>query len=306
LRLLTEQRIRMVQERTRLVHRLCSHLKQYFPQVLEWFPDRTHPHCWEFVQRWSSLQSLQQARPHTVPQLLRRWRWSAPRRQTTLQQIRSAVALTSDQAVLDVFPLLVQMLARELLVLQADITRLEEEIAERYQSRLDAVVFTSLPGAGPVYASQLAAIYGTDHSRFDAPALQCFSGIAPVTEQSGQQCWVHHRLVCPVFVRQTFHGFAGSSIPHSRWANAYYHQQRQRGASHHQALRSLAFKWIRIITRCWKDGTPYSEEKYLQALRRRHSPLIALLETLPQDGASSASCRQAGGSATAPVTLSSN
>jgi hypothetical protein len=39
------------------------------------------------------------------------------------------------------------------------------------------------------------------------------------------------------------------------------------------AVRSLAFKWVRIIYRCWKDGKPYDEEVYMETLRRRGSPL---------------------------------
>jgi hypothetical protein len=34
-------------------------------------------------------------------------------------------------------------------------------------------------------------------------------------------------------------------------------------------VRALAFKWIRILFRCWKDHKPYSEEVYRQALARR-------------------------------------
>jgi hypothetical protein len=39
----------------------------------------------------------------------------------------------------------------------------------------------------------------------------------------------------------------------------------------------LAYKWIRIIFRCWKDGKPYDEEVYLNSLRRRGSQLGAAL-----------------------------
>jgi hypothetical protein len=35
------------------------------------------------------------------------------------------------------------------------------------------------------------------------------------------------------------------------------------------AVRALAFKWIRIIYRCWQTGTPYDEVKYLEGLRRK-------------------------------------
>jgi hypothetical protein len=36
----------------------------------------------------------------------------------------------------------------------------------------------------------------------------------------------------------------------------------------------LAFKWIRIVYRCWKTGSQYDESVYLQALARHDSPLI--------------------------------
>jgi hypothetical protein len=84
---------------------------------------------------------------------------------------------------------------------------------------------------------------------------------------------VHWRLACPKFLRQTFHEFANASRKKSRWARAYYEQQRQRGASHHAAVRALAYKWIRVLYRCWKDRTPYDEQVYVKALQRHHSPL---------------------------------
>jgi len=58
---------------------------------------------------------------------------------------------------------------------------------------------------------------------------------------------------------------------------AYYLQQRTKGSSHHTAVRALAFKWQRIIWKCWQDHKPYDEQVYLAALRRRKSPLVALL-----------------------------
>ena len=57
-------------------------------------------------------------------------------------------------------------------------------------------------------------------------------------------------------------------------ARRYYDQQRGRGNDHHAALRSLAFKWMRILFRCWQDRTPYDEARYLDALRRHGSPLV--------------------------------
>ena len=123
--------------------------------------------------------------------------------------------------------------------------------------------------------------FGSDRSRFEfAAEVQQLSGVAPVTEKSGKACWVHWRFACSKFLRQSFHEFAGQSILKSVWARAYYQQQRQRGTSHHAALRALAYKWIRIIFRCWKDRTPYDEAKYCQSLKLRGSNLASHLEAV--------------------------
>ena len=122
------------------------------------------------------------------------------------------------------------------------------------------------------------AFFGTDRERYhSAEEVACFSGIAPVRERSGKRDWIHFRYACPKFLRQTFHEWASHSIGYSEWARAYYDQQRADGSGHHAAVRALAFKWIRILFRCWKDRKPYDEHTYLAALRRRGSPLVAAL-----------------------------
>jgi hypothetical protein len=47
-----------------------------------------------------------------------------------------------------------------------------------------------------------------------------------------------------------------------------------KGKTHQAAVRALAFKWIRILFRCWQERTSYDESVYLQALHRRGSSLI--------------------------------
>jgi hypothetical protein len=71
--------------------------------------------------------------------------------------------------------------------------------------------------------------------------------------------------------RQSFHEWAGRSIAQSQWARAYYEQQRQRGKGHHAAVRALAFKWIRVAFRCWKNRVAYDESMYMATLARRAS-----------------------------------
>jgi hypothetical protein len=68
--------------------------------------------------------------------------------------------------------------------------------------------------------------------------------------------------------------WAAESTRHSFWAQVYYQQQRDKGKAHQAAVRALAFKWLRILFRCWQDHTPYDESVYLQALKRRSAPLL--------------------------------
>jgi hypothetical protein len=108
-----------------------------------------------------------------------------------------------------------------------------------------------------------------------------FSGVAPVTQRSGKSCQVHRRWQRPKFVHQSLVEFAALSIPHCGWA--LYHQLRARGQRHWAAIRVLAYKWTRILFRCWKDRVPYDEQKYLQALQRRNPRLWAAIEQPPKE-----------------------
>jgi hypothetical protein len=42
------------------------------------------------------------------------------------------------------------------------------------------------------------------------------------------------------------------AIGQCEWARASYLMQRDLGKKHHAAVRALAYKWIRIIFRCWR------------------------------------------------------
>jgi hypothetical protein len=124
-------------------------------------------------------------------------------------------------------------------------------------------------------APRLLVAFGEQRQRFtSAEELQKYAGIAPVTERRGKKSWVHWRLQCPTFLRQTFVEWAAESTRHSFWAQVSYQQQRDQGKAHHAAVRALAFKWIRIRFRCWQDRTPYDESVYLQALKRHRIPLL--------------------------------
>ena len=282
--LLVKARRKAVDMRTRLTQQLTAELKGYFPQALAWTGQGlTSQLACDFLLRWATLEAVQRARPQT----LRKFYYGHSCRrgdliEKRLKEIRTATPLTTDQAIVDTSVLTVQMLAGQIRQLGPSIARYEEEIEKLLDSHPDAELFQALPGAGAALVPRLLTALGTDRERFrTATEVQQYSGIAPVTERSGKKTWVHWRWAASTFVRQTFHEFAGLSIQQSAWARAYYDLQRERGCGHHAAVRSLAFKWIRIIFRCWQARTPYDEGRYIQALRHRGSPLVQRLELSP-------------------------
>lgn len=280
---LVRHRRAVVDERTGLSNRLKALLKQYFPQALDLCgEDLWRPLATAFLLKWPTLQRLQKAKQEAVKTFYylhgsRSQKLIAQR----LEQIHKAVALTDEAALLESHTLRVQLICRQLLLLHQILAEFDEKIAAAFKEHEDRELFASFPGAGPVLAPRLLATMGSERERYaQASNLQRFSGIAPVTKQSGGKCHIHRRYLCPIFFKQTFHEYAKESILHSRWAAAYYLQQKQKGCGHHTAVRALAYKWQRIIWKCWQTRTPYQEQRYEAALRKNGSPLIALFDQI--------------------------
>jgi hypothetical protein len=267
----------LVDDVRRITNRITDALKQYFPQVLDWFEDKDTLVFCDFLTHWPTLKQAQRARKARLSAFFREHNVRYPQViEQRIQAILAATALTADDAVIAPNRLLVETLVQQLRVLLQAVARFDREIAELAPTLPDYAVFASFPGAGPVFAPRLLAAFGEQRSRYQlADEVQKFTGIAPVTERSGNKCWVHWRLQCPTFLRQTFVEWAALSIPHCYWAKAYYEQQRAGGSTHQAALRALAFKWIRIVYRCWQDRKPYDEVTYLNALKRHGSPLLS-------------------------------
>jgi hypothetical protein len=277
--LLVQYRRELVDTQTGLTNRLLQLLKLYFPQALQWAGDLATVQACDFLQRWPTLAKVRQ----TTASKLRQFYVAHGCRKAAvieerLQQIQRAQPLTTDGAVITASAVMVQATINQLRPLMVSIKQLDKQIAELFAQHDDHELFSSFPGAGAVFAPRLLSAFGADRNRFaSAQEAQQLSGIAPVIERSGKTCWVHRRFACPKFLRQSFHEYAAQSIRWSPWARAYYNRQRQRGNGHHAAVRSLAFRWIRIIYRCWQMRVPYSEETYQQALRCRGSALATLL-----------------------------
>jgi transposase len=273
LQFLVEQRRKFVDEKTRYSNRLTAYLKMYFPQALKWFGEITSEIAGDFLEKWPTLQKAQKARPETIRRFLVQHHCRVKGVDNRLEDISKGVPATLDTAVIRSCSMAVVALIRILRQVRDAISCYDTQIETLAREHPDFAIFNSLPGAGQALVPRLIAALGTQRERFNnAGELQAYCGIAPVCASSGKMCWVHWRWACPKFLRQTFHEWAGISIRYSAWAKTHYQQQRARGKSRQVAIRALAFKWMRIVFRCWKVRQPYNDELYSQARARRSEP----------------------------------
>ncbi len=267
LQFLTEERRKLVDQNTAETQMLTQWLKMVFPQLLGWFDSPNSALVGDLLLRWPTLEALQKTTPKTLRKFLEQHNCRGDERiQKLLEQIRTAVPATRDAALLAASQASLETSVRVLALRRTAIAGLDRALAAALVAHPDYAIVASLPGAGPALEPRLIAALGTCRERFaSAQALACAVGIAPVTKASGQSREVHWRWSCPKFVRQTFQEWAACSIPRCAWAREHYRRQRAKGHEHHAAVRSLAYKWIRILFRCWRDRVPYAEAVYVDA-----------------------------------------
>jgi transposase len=285
LRMLSEQRRHWVEQRVALENQLRQRLKETYPLALQLFPGDLHAkRCLAFLAKFPTLKELQRASPQQLAKWLpkRRRRADDPPveelRRAQIKAIRRTLPLTKDRAIIEHARLVIRHVVAQIQTLNGAIDECEQDIAALFAKHPDREVFISFPGAGSALAPRIAAVFGTDREKYrSAQEIQQLSGIAPVTRSSGKTTVVQIRWACPKFLRQTFHEFARCSTKFSAWAQAYLEMRRAAGTPYQVIIRALAFKWQRILFRCWKNRQPYDEQRYLQSLRAAGSKLVPFL-----------------------------
>jgi transposase len=270
--LLSEQRRDIVDEQTALSNKLGDALKCYYPLALELFgEDIVASIALAFLKRWPNLSAAKKAKEGVLRAFFYAQNCRSDEKiQLRLDAIKAAKPLTEDPALIRTMQLRVETLLKRLASVQQSIQLYDERLAEVFATHSKAQVFASFPGAGKVLAPRLAAAFGTREANFPSPTtMQCWSGVAPVKKQSGKSKVVLFRWARPVFLHQTFVEYARSSVKFSDWARAFFQERVDRGWTKFRIYRALAFKWIRILWRCWKNNEQYDERKYLQSLQKR-------------------------------------
>ena len=144
--------------------------------------------------------------------------------------------------------------------LVVQIETLRGEVEAGFGRHPDAQIYLSQPGLGTVLGARVLAEFGDDPTRYADPrARKNYSGMAPITRASGTKRvvlarYARNRRLADALCLQAF-----TAISASPGARAYYDAQRSRGASHHQALRSVANRLVGILHGCLRHHAHYDE-----------------------------------------------
>lgn len=227
-----------------------------------------------FVLKFPTLRALQEVRLHQV----RRFFLGQGCRQTEgLEQrlgwIRTAVPVSTQAHWNNPNSFMACALAEQLKPLIGRIEQLEERMRILAEQHPNYPLAHSLPGAAAALEPRLMVALGTHpETCSSAQTLAIRSGVAPRRVQSGNSCLISRRSARPQFLHQTWIEFAKCSVLQCKWAREFVEAKTKAGKSYYSAVRALAYKWIRILHACWKNGTEYNEDTYLKSLKKHHSP----------------------------------
>lgn len=140
LRQWVESRRMLVGEKVRLTNRLTSALKNYYPQVLDWFEDKDTQVCCDFLECYPTLKAAQAATPTELAQFFRNHR--VIRRSAMARRIEqiasSGIPLTEEPGIVEPMQWLGQTLIGQLKPLLVRLTELTLKIDECFQAFSDA------------------------------------------------------------------------------------------------------------------------------------------------------------------------
>jgi hypothetical protein len=164
---LVEHRRRVVGDKVRLTHRLTSALKNSFPHVLQWFPDKDTVLLCDFLSRWPPRTAAPLARRTPLAAFFRAHHVrAADVIDSRIQAIKSAMALTTDDGVITPNVRLVHALIAQLRVTLPALADFDTAIAQHAQAHPDFPLVDAVPGAGAVFAPRLLVACGAQRERF--------------------------------------------------------------------------------------------------------------------------------------------
>jgi transposase len=271
LKLLTRDQHRLVRQKTRLLNQLTTTLKEYYARPLEVFSDLESNIALDFLRQYPTPQDLSNLTRRQWNRFCKREHPLGEERCKELWEQLNQPQLAVPEHVVRAKARLMAVLVVQLKTLRDGVENYNERIRSFFASMPAAELVKMVPGAktGTIVATLWAEL-GDAKSRWESfRHLQAEAGVVPVTRASGKSRVVQFRFSCNKVMRHAVYWLAFVSLNRSEWANHYYRNQRAKGHSHHQALRALGAKWLKIIFVMWRDHKPYDENYHLANITRQ-------------------------------------
>jgi transposase len=283
LRLLCQDEVSLIEQRTLLVNKLQQALVEYYPAALDAFDDWTRASTWDFVIEFPTPQALVKAGQRRWQKFLHSHKlWRPETTEKRLAIFAQADKFKASEPITKAKSQLALSLCRLLRLLDQQLQQYRQQIEALFQDHPDHDLFGSLPGAKKVLGPRLLAAIGTDPQRYGTHnVLQCFAGTAPISYQSGQISKVNIRRACDKFLRHTVHLWSNSFRKASGWGQTYYLKKRDEGMSHACALRCLGQRLLKIVFKMLTDKKPYDAELHARNQKKHGSWVLQLINENP-------------------------
>lgn len=259
LRQFCEQHDAVTEQSVRVQQQLRALLMAWTPELHALLPDLTSAWARAYLQCCPLPQMLPTIPARTWTAFFRRHRLPHAKRQA-LRDLAAQPLMPIPTARLAPLALQIRQLAAQLDLLCQQLAAIDRAAAECWAEYPDRALFASLPIGEGYLVHRLACAFGTDRRQtLTWQQVAIATGVAPVTVSSGKHRAIRRRRGCDQRAHQALVQFAFLTIRSEPWADALYKQQRQRGRTHHAALRQVARKWLRILYCIWYHQTPYDQ-----------------------------------------------
>ncbi len=257
------------EEIQRLTSRLGEQLNRYYPQMLALYPAPDQPVLWDLLELAPLPATAHQLTVEQVEIVLRQRRIRRLTTAQVLEQLRAtpltvaegAATAASGHALVLVAQLrVVYGLRKENLKRLANVLKKMRQTPTESGAPSDAAIIASLPGAGILTTAALLGEVSRAVAERDGPALRAYSGVAPVTHQSGKKLSVSMRYACNNRLRNALYHFAMGSL-RDPLARRHYDRLRGEGHSHARALRGVADRWVTVLMAMLRSGTLYDAKR---------------------------------------------
>jgi transposase len=252
----------LIWTRQRQVNQLRSTLREFYPAALAAFDEVGHRDALAVLAVAPTPSLGRQLSRSKIAAALRR---AGRQRRVDERAAEIQTALRTDQLaaptmVSEAMGSTVSALVAVAGELATQITRLETELAARFEAHPDAKIIRSLPGLGMILGARVLAEFGDDPNRYaDAKSRKNYAGTSPVTRASGKSHVVLARYARNKRLADACYRWAFAALTASPGARAFYDQHRAAGDTHNRALRALANRLVGLLHGCLRHHTLYDE-----------------------------------------------